>query len=977
MANLIQLPDIVDEVEVYKNAFSVISPEARTNLVINPSVERGTTGYTVSDGILLRVSTQQRRGSYSLCTNGGIGLFSISTYYTLPTNLLADTYYVFSLDLLGNPGGRYRLHVHSPAPIARIYSGEWFDNKPYWIRPFIVFQSAGAAAHVLEIEADHTVDFSKFYTDGWQLEVGTYPTSYIDGDLEGFVHGQKAYGWNGIRHASTSFRILDTTHGGREVSITEAGLIVSGVVGGGYYPVKNTITAMNTGGGSYDASTPDSRALSLLSRLAIGAVTPSITSRVRSTIEQLFSINQTKYTQPVVLKYHPTNECGERAGVDTRTAVVYNDGMQGEDTNMTAEDMSIDLIAPDFAIPEDGDDGQELNYRHNITLGYSFGYFDSSWQTMGGGADGRVYVIKYNPYNGLVYFGGAFANIGGVPAVRIASYDPLTGVFTALGLGCDNTVNDIDFDNNGNLIVVGAFLNAGGAANPYHAIWNITTNAWVSTGIGTSGGTIYNCAVVRGYTNVAIKISVMVNTGGANYDLVKTGTVNTAGWAVELNGVFAAGAPTASRLIRGYDPLATTADKMGFYAAVSFPDGLGNTYARVRRRTGGYPLIGEFVTTGAAASITIACMAMDEQGNLYVGGTFDTCNTTGTLMNLVAKYNQVSWTGLGNSLQGGATETVNSLKWANGKLYAGGNFLTSGVVPIGIPIAVFDGSIWTGVFGVATLPGTPSIDEIEMTPESYHWKTFVGFDGTGAAILPGEFTVNGDVDNCYPVFEYRGPGDVKLVKNNTHEQEMLIDIENIAPTETVKIEFSPNDFRVYSDVRGFLPYAVQPGADFNLQVMGGDNILSAFVENYWYETGDTANQLTDWQNVIGISGAVREFTPDDQPFSAALTVTTYTATDHGRVRVYIEDMGAGARRVRIYNLLPTGAAVGSLIGHTANYAAPGVQAIVPDASIYGPGLSGTITIGAIGAATQGIYVTYGVMQVKWVNRYRSIYQVQS
>ncbi len=80
--------------------------------------------------------------------------------------------------------------------------------------------------------------------------------------------------------------------------------------------------------------------------------------------------------------------------------------------------------------------------------------------------------------------------------------------------------------------------------------------------------------------------------------------------------------------------------------------------------------------------------------------------------------------------------------------------------------------------------------------------------------------------------------------------------------------------------------------------------------------------------------------------------------------------------VRFYNLLPTGAATGVLIGHTANYNANGVKAILPDVSIYGPGLSGTITVDVVGAATTDIYVTFGIMQIKWINRYRSIYQVQ-
>src|SRR3990167_4858130 len=56
---------------------SVIIPIERTNLILNPSFETNTTGYTAVDGaILSRTTEDQRRGAYALKVKPGLSSVS-------------------------------------------------------------------------------------------------------------------------------------------------------------------------------------------------------------------------------------------------------------------------------------------------------------------------------------------------------------------------------------------------------------------------------------------------------------------------------------------------------------------------------------------------------------------------------------------------------------------------------------------------------------------------------------------------------------------------------------------------------------------------------------------------------------------------------------------------------------------------------------------------------------------------------------
>src|SRR5687768_1054745 len=85
-----------------RGLFSVVIPEATTNLVTNPSVETATTGWTAVGGSIARSTTQQRRGVYSLAVTPTSG--TTDGVYFGTVSLTSGTTYTASVDVYGAPG---------------------------------------------------------------------------------------------------------------------------------------------------------------------------------------------------------------------------------------------------------------------------------------------------------------------------------------------------------------------------------------------------------------------------------------------------------------------------------------------------------------------------------------------------------------------------------------------------------------------------------------------------------------------------------------------------------------------------------------------------------------------------------------------------------------------------------------------------------------------------------------------------------
>lgn len=130
-----------------------------------------------------------------------------------------------------------------------------------------------------------------------------------------------------------------------------------------------------------------------------------------------------------------------------------------------------------------------------------------SWNNLvqlGFGVSGQVRaLLRWDPDGAgpqpeVMVVAGGFQEAGGIPAANVALYDPVSGSWAPLGAGTDGLINALAVDGNGDLLVGGAFLNAGGVTCNGIARWNGTSWQPIGVGFDVSPGVSVRALAVGG-----------------------------------------------------------------------------------------------------------------------------------------------------------------------------------------------------------------------------------------------------------------------------------------------------------------------------------------------------------------------------------------------------------------------------------------------------------------------------------------------
>lgn len=794
-----------------RGAFGIILPVARTNLVINPSLETASTGYTAVGSAIARSTTEQYHGAYSLAITPTAATTDGAYYGTV--SLTSGTVYAVSCKVKGVAGVPYRLSVRTTGAVELV--GKSFRGTGRWQWIWLFWNETSSTTRRIYLVKEGSTSTGIVYWDGLQVEAcasgEVYPTTYIDGDQLGLLASQypPAYAWAGTPHASISSRSATTRAGGRVVNIQDVyRLFVTAMTGLGLVTPANVLLAYAQADGSVvqDIRLP-ARTFQVGGFFAEGSMAQI--ERQKAQLGRALNRDLAGVRQPLVLTYQPV-DCRDDVGKMALVACAYDGGLEGSIATPLRE-TAILSFTQWLPYARAGDGGASVTPRQTVTgngiaqrtpLGVWSAM--STGMTIGANA-ADVYTICV-ARDGTVYAGGNFTDAAGSGADYIAKWDGASWTAVGSTTALNSYVNEIIEGPDGTIYVGGNFTNAGGvAAADYIATWN--GSAWGALSTGA------NAAI----TTLAISPVDGTLYAGGNFTSIGASTAdNIAAW----NG-------TAWSNLTSDAAINSTV-----YDIVVAPD--GTVYVGGNFTNAGGVANGDYVAGWDAGvwfplsfgmNLTVLNLALDPRGNLYAGGVFTTAGIAATA-DRFAMWNGSSWVALPTA---GYRSPSMIVTGPDGRIYVGWNTQNSPPGPMYSTLTIWDGAAW------APLDATDAAQ-----PSALGWKrdgtTFFGWrptsgSGVGTVTTAGVTSVtNAGSAATYPRVAFVGPASgsyaVYELNNATTGATITLSLTVFAG-ETVVLDLNPASASLTSNLFGNRNNAILPGSNLTgfLLVPGVNSIV--------------------------------------------------------------------------------------------------------------------------------------------------------
>lgn len=846
MRTYASLPDIPSAGlhELYRNTLGVIVPVARTNLVLNPSVETNTTGYTAVGGSIARSTAQQAHGAYSLAITPTAGTTDGAYYGTV--GLTSGVTYAVSCKVLGAAGVPYALSLATTggADLARrtfVGSGRW-----QWV--WLFYTETSTTTRRVYLRKDTSTSTAVFYVDGLQVEAcgseGVFVTTYIDGDQRGLIANQQppAYQWAGTPHASISLRSGQTRAGGRVMRFKDFGFLLSVIIGLGLAPPQvEALSFAQLDGAQYQRTRKAERTISLVGRWA--DTTPRGMSVARGQLSRLLDRDAVAAQQPLVLTMQ-AEESGVPVGAPIAVAASYVGGLEGENVNLPTGAARMDFTQF-LPVILGGSEGATLTAQQSVSNANAIirrranGTYQSLSTGLSGGTTSAFALFRSQ--SGLIYVGGDFTDAGGSGADYLAAYNPLTDTFSVVGsaTAINATVDDITEDPAGQIYIVGNFTNAGGNPDADRiAVWDGVS--WIA--LGVAGPNARVLSIARASDGTIYIGGQFTDVGGSGADYIARysgGTWSVLGSATALNA-------QVSKLLIG-------PDGRTLYVAGAFTNagGVGNAdYIAVWN-----PVTSSWGALGTGMDNPVNTLAFDAAGILYAGGTFTTAG--GVPAAFVAQWNGTQWEPLGSGLTGGVGANVSALTVLGDEtLLAGGFFDTAGGVAVPDSGARWNGSAWLPLD--VDLPAAAAVREFLGTPGG---EVYVGYAQSGTATTGAITTVvNDGTAAAYPRLTIRGPSSgtsrIYQLVNTTTGQAIYFNLA-LSAGETAVLTLDPQNITFVSSFQGNILRTILPGSQTSgWGLQPGANDISFFAAS------SSVTAVLDWETAYAsLDDALYQATP--------------------------------------------------------------------------------------------------------------------
>jgi len=781
--------------------WSILLPEAGTNLVPDPSFERGTGSWAAQGtNTIAQSSAQAFKGAYSaLCTYQNTATagwtrpitLSISTTYHLScwvyvsANWDGGNIKISSRDYGGSSETVNYQYTHGTSPTAT-----WI-----YLETKLVIAADAAGSIAITLSSAPTAGRT-FYLDAVQVEANaSYATTYIDGDQPGCK-------WNGAVHDSTSTRSAQERSAGQVVDLADYGFNVSEMGGFGMAPQIHSFQANAFLDGAVLENTKTGVRSLLLTGDVEGASYGAYHSKRKDIINLVKSSAVAKKNgrpQPFILRY-----TGANTSKPVQIACYYDDGLGLEGPRVFSEVVVMRLLAADPFWYEIGNGTAALTTSVSETHSYLSRRVDGNWENLGG--TGLVTSLAIDSQ--YVYVGGAFLNWGAVAAAdNIASYNKAAGTWGAVGGGLDSTVRCMIVGPDGALYVGGQFTTAGVANTDGIAKWDGSN--WTALGTGVSGGTGYVYALAFDQSGNLYATGDFTQMGGvANTAYIAMW--NGSAWSAVSTGLGGVGRALA-------------VDQIGdLYIGGEFTN-LGDVNGDYIVKWNG----SAFSSLGTGMNNTVYALVVGNDNSLYAIGLFTTAN--GVTVNRIARWNGTTFKALETGLSGGDGYFMSFI---DGLLYASGSFTTAGSLTVD-QAAIWNGSTWAHLD--INLPGSPAVWSTVKDP--YTDYLYLGYSTTGTTLTSAVNTItNNGTARAHPKVVIKctsgttnQPATVAYLKNKTTGATLWLNYP-LFIGETLTLDFTLGARSISSSMFGTVWRAILKQSDFSqFYLLPGSNDVILFV----------------------------------------------------------------------------------------------------------------------------------------------------
>lgn len=808
----------------------ILVPEGTTNYVTNPTFRNNKNGWselnnTNSSRTLLRAHS----GIASLMVIAGSPTTPAGVFFRVNDLVGIQDFITVSAYVRGAGKVRIRL-IDNPR------GSQWIsqpvaltDNR--WQRIEVTGRCTGSNDMRVYIESPVGMPVQTiFYVDDVQMERKPYSTTYCDGQQPGCR-------WNLTANATASTRDPYTRAGGRWVPLAgpcrgDDDIYITSVGGMGMPPINNNTQSFALAPGSYfQNSKITPRVLTfgfnVKKRDMRTAFNPSL-ARLHELRQQLIDIikpDKGRGDEEFMLEYTDGD-------FPIYLNVRYEAGLDGswDIRNQWVNSFPVRFLAVSPMYWEDDYEVSSLNFQSSLGIAGSnsklIGRVNGVWDRLnysvgtltGGGVSSMAIGVNQELYAaGTFLFANNNANaINPILDVRrIARWDGVSWV--AVGIGADNTIEDVAVGPNGFIYVTGIFTNIGGVAANRIAFWNPNTSTWNAMGTGLNAGG----------NSIAVAPNGDVYVGGSFTTAGGVTARSIARWdGISWNSM---GATQGFSLTRPVLEISITKDGQTVYVAGSFTEEQGASGNSMLHIASYNVVTNLFSAMGSGLGLSFGVgnvnglVISPTSGIVYAAGDFT--NSGSIPLNYIAQWNGSTWLPLGTGMNNTVAEIdINNQE----EIIAVGTFTLAGGVTVP-RVALWNGSTWVNIDSfIAKGTATVLYAAVRFHPNGdIYIGGSTGFNTTETITSAINLITNSGSAEVSPIIYAAGPGKLRWIENQSTGKVMYLDL-TVLSNEEVMIDFGRA--KISSAIRGDLSYTILPGSDFkSFKLAPGENKLAIFM----------------------------------------------------------------------------------------------------------------------------------------------------